>query len=356
MARFSLRFRLVATDSPPGIRRSGRSLAGRGATALLALCLFGQSARGEQDWVEDEPRWIPSFRFGFQTFGYGTEATVTNHINQPKNAGTQNDTSSLFMLGLGGELMGPMLDEGFPGRPRLFVQGGVQFKPFSSDSVFEIDVPGDAQSEVTAFQSGLANRIAAQSCDLPGASVPCPLIPQSFLGEGSTIDAEFQNLSWSGALGVAFTFPIADSLLLELKPSIAYNIDRIDMSGILTTVVDTGRTVDAPNGANYRGPRNNPDPRMGVVQVPEWLVYQSQASERITQHSLGPGLELGLVLFRSMRPVRASLYADARFLWLLGDRTTTFSDSVATYEVRRDPFEIRGGAGARLSWVGFGGR
>jgi len=78
VARFSLRFRLVATDSPPGIRRSGRSLAGRGATALLALCLFGQSARGEQDWVEDEPRWIPSFRFGFQTFGYGTEATVTH--------------------------------------------------------------------------------------------------------------------------------------------------------------------------------------------------------------------------------------------------------------------------------------
>jgi hypothetical protein len=125
----------------------------------------------------------------------------------------------------------------------------------------------------------------------------------------------------------------------------------------MTTVLDTGGTVDAPNGVTYRIPRFPQDPRIGqVVQVPEWLIYQSQASETVTQHSLGPGLELGLVLFRSMRPVRASLFADARFLWLLSDRTTTFSDSVATYEVRRDPFEIRGGAGMRLSWLGFRGR
>jgi hypothetical protein len=190
----------------------------------------------------------------------------------------------------------------------------------------------------------------SRQCDLQPVPT-CPLIPQTFVGEGSTIDAEFQNLSWSAALGVAFTFPVADSMLLELKPSLAYNIDRIDMSGMFTTVLDTGDTIDAPNGVTYRLPS---DPRFGqVVQVPEWLVFQGQASERVTQHSLGPGLELGLVLFRSSRPVRATLYADARFLWLLGDDTTTFGDSVARYTVRRDPFEIRGGAGLRLSWVGF---
>ena len=62
------------------------------------------------------------------------------------------------------------------------------------------------------------------------------------------------------------------------------------------------------------------------------------------------------MLFRELRPVRVSLYADARFLWVLGDRTTTFSDSVATYDVRRDGFGIRGGAGLRFSWVGLGPR
>jgi hypothetical protein len=54
--------------------------------------------------------------------------------------------------------------------------------------------------------------------------------------------------------------------------------------------------------------------------------------------------------------VRVSLYADVRFLWVISDRTTEFSDSVATYEVERDPFGIRGGAGLRFSWVGFGAR
>src|SRR5262245_36167885 len=187
VTRFALRFRSPVAVCPRGARGCAGRVAGRCAGLLFALCALGHGARAGDKWVEQEPRWIPSLRFGFDTFGYGTEATVTNFVNPPKNAGTQSETSPLFMLQLGGELVGPVrpcLDGVLHGRPRLSAQAGVQLKPFSSDSVLEIDVPGDAQPEVTSFQNTLANRIAGVSCDLPGSTFTCPLIPQSFLGEG----------------------------------------------------------------------------------------------------------------------------------------------------------------------------
>lgn len=308
---------------------------------LLALCAIASGARAEEEWVEEEPRWIPSLRFGFDAFQYGTQATVQNLIDPPANSGTQNNSSRLLMLQLGGELLGPMLGD-VPGHPRLFAQGGMQFKPFSSDEIFQIGVGANPQLEIESFWT----RLATAKARFPNNPAAWPLEPDTFTGEGSDIDAQFQNLSWNGALGVAFTFPVADSLLLELRPSLAYNVDRIEMSGSIATVVQMGERLWPATPAAG-----------GSLQiVPDLAVVRGEASDKITQHSLGPGLEVGVVLFRETRPVRASIYADARFLWLLGDRTTSFGDSVARYEVRRDPFEIRGGAGVRLSWVGFGGR
>jgi len=60
-------------------------------------------------------------------------------------------------------------------------------------------------------------------------------------------------------------------------------------------------------------------------------------------------------LFRNLRPIQVSLYTEARFLWLVSDRTTTFADptGIASFSVKRDAFGIKGGGGVRLSWVGF---
>jgi hypothetical protein len=312
----------------------------------VAACVLSQTGRAAEEWVDEEPRWIPSLRFGFDTFEYATQATVRNDLNPPRNAGTENSETRRFQFQLGGELMGPILD-GLPGHPRLFAQAGTQFKPFSSNSVFDLGVGGDTETDINSFRIALANAKAL----FPNNPMNWPLVPDAFEGEGSEIDAEFQNFSWHAALGVGFTFPLADALLLELKPSIAYNIDRIDMTGSITTVRDTGQTelllVERPPP----GPGGD-----SFQSVPIFEIHRGNASEPITQHSLGPGFELGLVLFRSTRPVRVSLYADVRFLWVISDRTTEFSDSVATYEVERDPFGIRGGAGLRFSWVGFGAR
>jgi hypothetical protein len=293
---------------------------------------MGQAAWAETD---QEPRWIPSIDFGFDTFAYSAEASVENDLNPPAQEGTQTDPPVEFSLRLGGELMGPIF-EGLPGRPRLFVQGGAQLNPFSSDKIFKVgELRGDTELALLVHQSVYAREIA-NKCDERDPPNCFTAEPEQFAGQGSEIVAELQNPSWYAALGVAFNVPVADSLLLQVKPSIAYNVEQIDMTGEITTVVET-------------------DPVNEMFEA-----HRDAASASSTDHSLGLGIELALVLSRAVRPIRTSLYVDARFLWLLSDSTTEFSDPGPTgfsaFTVERDEFGIRGGAGVRLSWMGFGGR
>ncbi len=300
--------------------------------ALLALCLMAQAGWAEPD---REPPWIPSIDFGFDTFAYSADASVENALNPPAQEGTQTDPTVELPFRLGGELMGPAF-EGLPGRPRLFVQGGVQLKTFSSDKIFQIgELRGDAETDVSALRvayiAGIVRKCDEQ--DPPDCYVG---EPGQFEGQGSEIYAELQNPSWYAALGVAFSVPVAGSLLLQVKPSIAYNVEEIDMTGRITTVVEI-------------------DPVNEMFEI-----HRDAASASTTDHSLGLGIELALGLFRAGRPIRTSLYLDARFLWLLNDPTTEFSDPGPTgfgsFTVERDEFGIRGGAGVRVSWMGFGGR
>jgi hypothetical protein len=57
--------------------------------------------------------------------------------------------------------------------------------------------------------------------------------------------------------------------------------------------------------------------------------------------------------FRATRPIRFSVYGQVQGLWLVSDRTSSFTDGIASYSVVRDDFIFRGGAGIRMSWVGF---
>lgn len=292
-------------------------------TLLLALCIAGQAARAES---EQEPRWIPSIDLAFDYFRYEATASVENHLNPPAQEATQTNPSNWFTFQLGGELMGPAFRE-VPGRPRLFVRGGVGFKPFSDDVIFETgDIDGSAEEDIAGFQRRLEQEIARRCEDnLPPDCSTAD--PGDFEGQGSRIEASLLNPSWYAALGVAFNVPVANSLLLQVRPSVAYSGEKIDLVGRMTTVTE-------------------PSPEI-------FEIYRSTADTTIIDHSLGAGLELAL--FRSARPVRTSLYLDVRFLWLLSDPTTTFSDSLglASYIVDRDEFGIRGGAGVRFSWTGF---
>jgi hypothetical protein len=345
----SIRSGRRATVHSPTLRRTPRG-ATRGTdarvlwavaccTALIALLFSVISAQAaeiepepepavvsEEEGVS-EPRWIPSVDVGFETFDYNVETTVQNLINGPSWEGTQSDAERQLMFRIGGELMGPMFED-LPGRPRLFVQGGVQIRTFSSDEVFAIGDPL-VQGEPEESRFAYLNFGNQRGLDLP----------TDFDGQGSTVDGRFQDPSWYAAVGVAFSVPIARNLLLQIKPSLEYSVEKIDFSGNLTT-------VNEPN------PRDDPD---FMTPTRDFEIERSGAEWNTTDHSLGAGLELALVLFRSARPIRVSLYAEARFMWLISGSTTPFADpnGVASYSVMRDDFGIKGGGGVRLSWVGF---
>jgi len=279
-----------------------------------------------------EPSWIPSIEIGLETFDYNVDTTVENHINPPAWAGSQKEADRQTMLRVGGELMGPTFGD-LPGRPRLFAQGGALIRLFSSDDIF---VDGDPIVELEPERGiGQYQTSGSPALDLPG----------DFVGQGSLITGQFQDPSWYAGLGVAFRVPLGTTMLLYVKPSVQYSMEKIDLSGAFTTVAEPVPMVDPfPCGSAGNPPC-----------IREFFIHRSRSDVSVTNHSVGPGIEVALVLSRSVRPIRVSLYAEARFLWLLNGSTTTFADpgGVATYVVTRDNFGIKGGGGLRFSWVGF---
>jgi len=287
-----------------------------------------------------EPSWIPSIDVGMETFDYNVDTTVVNHINGPWLAGNQSEAERQTMFRIGGELMGPMF-ENLPGRPRLFAKGGAQFRTFSSDDIY-----GNGHFTVSVEpERGIARYTVSgdRARNLPG----------EFVGQGSATSARFQDPSWYAGLGVAFSVPIGTEMLLYIKPSVQYSMEKIDLSASLTTVDEPVRMMDP---LDCSGAPDTPQ------CIREFFVHRSNQNTSITDHSVGAGLEVALALFRSVRPIRVSLYVEARFMWLVSGSTTTLANDpkpidelngVATYTVMRDEFGIRGGGGLRFSWVGF---
>jgi hypothetical protein len=286
-----------------------------------------------EDEGPSEPSWIPSIETGFETFDYNVDTTVVNHVNPPAFQGKQSEAERQLMFRIGGELMGPMFED-LPGRPRLFVKGGAQFKTFSSEKIF-----GDGDP----FQPLEPEKSIEEYYNLGPRSFT---LPEDFPGQGSEILARFNDPSWYAGLGVAFSLPLATNLLLYIKPSIQYSMEKIDLPAGLTTVDEPVPAVDPPDGCGIN--QGNPCNR-------EFFAVRSRAKSSTTDHSVGAGVEVAVVPFRLARPIRVTLYAEARFLWLVSDDTTEFADpgGVASYSVTRDDFNIKGGGGLRFSWVGF---
>lgn len=341
VVRSCVRLRKGAPAACGRICRTGWNATVRGAAILLTLCLVGHNA-----WAEggEEPRWIPSIHIGFDTFSYDTRASVENNIDPPRHEGTQTDKSRQNMFLLGGELMGPMF-EGLPGRPRLFIQGGAGLQSFSSDKIFKLGEIATPEDPIEAFYRQLENAINPRpppppapprvGClEEPDEAPFCPTAePEEFDGQGSDIHAKIPNPTWYAALGVSFNLPVANNLLLQVKPSFAYSGEKVDMTGRITTVLEP-------------------------LDDDVFEVHRTTAEETVLDHHLGAGIELDLALLRDVRPITTSIYVDLRFLWLISDPTTTFADpaGLGVYTVTRDDFSVRGGGGVRFSWKGFGGR
>ena len=250
------------------------------APALAALLGFAQGAGAEGEADAAGPRWIPSLSLGFDTFSYDTQTSVQNFLNPPAQEGSADTDNVLFLGDIGAELMGPAF-EGLPGRPRLFAQGGVQLRTFSSSEIFSVGFlgRGDTAIDILRFQNTRkqdnAGRIGGQGCE----QRPEPCITKDaseFVGQGSQVDARYQIPAWSAALGVAFDVPLTRSTLLQVKPSIAYQFERIDLSGQMKTVIEV-----API----------PDPDTPGATIPQYEIHQGLATGSSDDHSLGMGLE-----------------------------------------------------------------
>jgi hypothetical protein len=297
------------------------------AQPALADEAEGESSQPAKQQAPREPDWIPSLETGFETFDYNTKSEIQNFVNPPSWSGQQHHASRQLMYRIGGELMGPAF-ESLPGDPRLFVSGGVQLRTFSSDSIFQIGDPGVAlqpERDVSGYEN-IGNRLGRN-------------LPFEFIGQGSDINASLQDPSWYASLGVAFSVPIGNNLLLQIKPSIDYSLETIDFFGRLTTVLELD-------------PHEDPD---FDVPTRTFVISRGRQKASTDDHSVGIGTELAMVLFRNLRPIRVSLYSEARCLWVVSGRTTDFADvnGGTTFSVTRDSFDFRGGGGIRFSWVGF---
>jgi hypothetical protein len=288
----------------------------------------------EEEEEFSEPAWIPSLEVGFEGFGYDVDTTFVNLRGENPQSETQPESVSQLVFRIGGELMGPMFED-LPGRPRLFVQGGVGFRT-SSEDIFEIGIPDDPPNEpeggIERYEEG-----GDRGRDLPF----------DFEGQGNRLDATLQDPLWYAGLGIAFSVPTSGGMLFYFKPSVQYSAEKIDFTGNLTTVEETSPpgTVDADPCGTVFGP---------PLCSRTFEVLRSSANFSTTDHSIGPGLEVAIA-FRSIRPIRISVFAQVRALWLVSGTTTSFTDSngVASYRVERDDLVFRGGAGVRFSWVGF---
>jgi hypothetical protein len=287
-----------------------------------------------EEEVFSEPAWIPSIEVGFEAYSVGFDSTIINLTDPTYLSETQHEALDQILLRIGGELMGPMFED-LPGRPRLFVQGGVGFATFSNDRAFELGNPDDPAEP----EDGIANYQSRG----PGQRD----LPADFDGQGSWLDAKLQDPSWYAGLGIAFSVPTSTGLLFYIKPSVQYSAEDIDFTGKWKAVFDENPGAVDPDPCG-----TSEDPPVQCLH--EYTIRESNAGFSTTDHSVGPGLEVAMA-FLSSQPIRISLFAQIRALWLVSGKTHGVMDpnGLASYSVERDDLVIKGGAGVRLSWMGF---
>jgi hypothetical protein len=297
--------------------------------ALVALLFPAVSAQAQGDGAgqeASEPAWLPSLDVGFEGSSYDVETTIVNLGDPSVWSEIQTESVEQLLFRIGGELMGPMF-EGLPGRPRLFVQGGAGLNGFRGEDVFGLGEPDDPFKPQVGINDYQQNGPVGRD------------LPFDFEGQGSRLDVEFENPTWYAGLGIAFSLPTSGELLFHIKPSVQYNVEDISFVGKLKTVYEPPPPgVDPPDGPFTR----------------DFQIRESNVEFDTTDHSIGPGLEVAMG-FLASRPIRFSVFGQVRFLWLISDAVSGFTDAdgFASYTVERDDFVIKGGAGIRMTWVGF---
>lgn len=332
------------------VRKSASRYGLAGISILVwALIVTGvaqaEAPGGEASPATAESYWLTSLNVGFEFFSYEGDASAINNVNGPlwTQASTGSADQALVQLGL--DLVAPA-EIPLPGRPRPFVGAGVSVPTATLKAFIE---EGDPRNPVYPEQyeerylenlNNLQNpRPPSRPC-YEQADRGCPA-PQDnefefVRGQGSAVDIKVENPGWYAEIGTEFSFRLLDRASLKVRPALGYRGEQIAVRGYMTTVV-----VDPDPFDPY-----SPDP-------PTLTTYRSSVEEqRMTQHYLGPSLDLGLGFFEGGPGFKVSLYVEGSYFWLVNRRELVFGDAegYADYTYRPDEGQFRGSVGFRLGW------
>ncbi len=278
-----------------------------GATIFI-LALPGVS---EARAASDEPSWTPYAEFGFDSGEEITGATVVSSVGAGSTGSNSSDPTRLrFAAGA----LTPSWTS-LAGQPRLFFQGGVDFHAAGSERAIEvgrIGVPEDAIARLTL---------------------------------NSNINNDAEDIAGQGAIystGVHWTCMECGARRRLYSPrALGRWIHSTEALGCIR-----GR-ASAYRGAAHASLRTVGE-RLLSSTAP-WLA-------RILGPTTGlVSAEKSSWSFSRVNAFEMSAFANVRYLWLLGGRSTEFSDStgIARFEWRGDANVLRGGLGFRVGWTGF---
>jgi len=261
------------------------------ARLMLLALLVGAHASAQEFEEFPEPDWIPSIDVGLEVFAWESDDSVQNLVNGPLWSASESNSLTQLLVTIGGELAGPPL-KSFPGRPRVVLGGGIGIPTENADRTIDIGDPVNSvnpEQDIAAYMRRLETAIRRNCLTPPGDPPPPPTCPEpeveEFNGQGSDIRVSLDNPTWYANLGVSFDIPLFDTTLLQVRPSVAYRGEKLDLAGRLTTVtLDEFILADPP--------------------TVDFTIHRSRTpTKNFTHHHLGPRLELALVLSTRARPM-----------------------------------------------------
>lgn len=209
---------------------------------------------------------------------------VRQPVPYPNGGALASGSRVLFAPLVGGnlELMTPGISS-LPGRPRGFIQAGVEASFGFDYSVAQVGKPGDMGSSVK----------------------PKPQELSSVQGQGSATFAEIASPLYFAGAGVAFTAEVLGRRI-RIKPSFEWMSQQVKVRG------ETHFAVQLNGGGN-------------LTEIPYQLLYMG-AEGKLKLNGIGPGLELEIDTVR-LGPFMLSLGIFGRAYHYLGNLDVTISDS-----------------------------
>ncbi len=159
-------------------------------------------------------------------------------------------------------------------------------------------------------------------------------------GQGSATTSDMDTAQFGAHVGMSFPIELGD-WLVSIKPSARYLNQEVQFRGI----VSDGDRADKVSG------------------VPPTRVVLIQGAEKLTVHSVGPGLEIEIAA-GGVRSLAASLFISGGAYRVLSNREVSFTSTardnlfnrryVGTWNAEIDPWIYRANVGMRIKWTGLG--